>query len=116
MSTSLLSNKMQKMILYYYMDLFENYERKTTPEICNDLGICENTLSKFLHVYCPTEESQITKVGLIILLSTKFGANSSFKELQKKYSDVIEKREMKRIIKEKIRINNYIVEQRNKTK
>lgn len=115
MSKSLLSNEIQKRILYYYKELFENYERRTTPEICDELGISAETLRKFLHGYCAMEESEINKIGLIILLSTKFGPTSPFREMQNKYKKEIEHREKIRMIKDKIRINNNLIEQRSKT-
>lgn len=114
--TSLLSYATTKKILYYYLELLNSYETKTMEEICSELSISRRSLNSFLYHHCPRSEKEINRVGKMILLCTKFGANSPYTNIQKRYLEDIKHREYVRIVKAKARECNNIIDQKNKTR
>ncbi len=107
---------MKNTILDYYHELFEKHESKTVEEICTELDICKETLRKFLYHYCPTKVGDINRNGLIILLGTKFSANSQYIDIQKRVLHEIKHREYVKMVKIKARECNNIIDQKNKTR
>lgn len=105
MSIYINKNKLTR-ITYYYYELYQNYEQKMPSEISDELGIHINIIRRYIQCYCPSEEADVSKLGLIILLCTKFRESSPYIPLQNKYKEIIEKRKRVKFLKQKIREHN----------
>ncbi len=105
MSTYINKNQFTR-ITYYYYELYQNYEQKKPSEISDELGINIKVIRRYIECYCPSEETDVNKLGLIILLCTKFREPSPYIPLQNKYKELIEKRKMIKLLKEKIHKHN----------
>lgn len=89
-------------IIYYYKELYENYEMKTVPEISEDLGIDISIIYKFLasRYNSYTRKDDYPKLMTMIMLCTKFGNTSYYyAEQQQFFSKIIKKRQILKEVK-----------------
>lgn len=98
----MVSHEVEERILYYYQELYNNYEMKTVPEMAEELGVSASTIYKFLNANCATfndvKEYPLTLV--MIMTCTKFGNKSHYYfEQKEKFSEIIKKRDMIKNIK-----------------
>ena len=95
------SRDLQKRIIYYYKELYENLEMKTIPEIANELGVSASAIHKFLKCnYVSIENGEYSPIMVMIMLCTKFGNTSCYHfEQQEKFGEIIKKRAILKDVK-----------------
>lgn len=98
----------EKLILDYYIKLYNNVERKRLYQICDDLDISDTTLKRFLRLYMngPDMYGNYSRSTIIISCSTIFSKESPYYEYNKAFEKVIKKRELIKIVRQKANERN----------
>ena len=97
-----ISKETKYAILYYYKELYENFEMKSTVEIGEELGITDETVRKFLSTMIlePDSHGKFSDIATMILLCTRFGSTSPYTQYQKLLDKEIAHRRLVRQVKD----------------
>ena len=91
-----------KMILQYYQELYNNLEVQKISEISDNLGIKISKVTDFIDAYCDIPEcnDNFPKITLLIMLCTKFHSDHKLYHIQQeRFGKIINKRQVLKEVK-----------------
>ena len=110
-----ISYNLKKKLVYYYKELYENYETKTVYEIATELNVHHKIIYTFINIcyQAPINENGYSTLMTLIMLCTKFDSSSQFyEEQQENFGELIRKRA---ILKE-VKMRNKKLNEKRKVK
>lgn len=103
-----LSRDTKCYILNYYKNLYINFDMKRVGEIAVDCDMHESSIRNFFDIAIkePNSKGEFDPVTEMILLCTKFGSSSPYRENQKLLSEKIRRRKIEKQLKTLVEMQN----------